>query len=213
MSLSMLLPLIIILLIILMIKSQAEECDCNDEYEKPFCDGINKENDCYVDEDKKVLSAKGIHCAKSCETCCKLPGFQCEDHAVHLKCAAVKAKGLCTTANGIVLSLISAECPRTCGLCGQECVDSNPIICSILKSSCQNEESKKLCPKTCNICQPPNLCFDTTKDCSLFKDSCNDAKLKPLMQLSCNETCGFCDSDSELQSQTTAEPCVDADSR
>ncbi|KAM3715775.1 Uncharacterized protein ACO02O_02982 [Dirofilaria immitis] len=207
--------LIIGFLMIKMTNSQTDKCDCENDYSSPFCDGIeNKDKECYLSEDKEKLSAKGIHCAKSCETCCKLPRFRCEDRPVRLNCNSIKTSGLCKTRNGILLSLFSVECPRTCGLCGRECIDSNFVICNILKSSCENEESKKLCPKTCNVCQPLNICFDMTEHCSLLKDSCNDPKLKPLMQLSCNGTCGFCHSESStIEPEPTNQQCFDTDLR
>ncbi|VIO97530.1 Uncharacterized protein BM_BM18148 [Brugia malayi] len=210
-----LLSLIVGLLIIQTTNSQADQCDCENDYDSPFCDGIeNKENDCYVGGDKQRLSAKGLHCAKSCETCCKLPRFKCNDRGVRLNCERMKTSGLCKTKNGVLLSLISVECPKTCGLCGQECIDSNAAICRILKSSCENEESKRLCPQTCNVCRPLNICFDTTEYCSSLKDNCNDPKLKPLMQLSCNETCGFCHSESStVKPDSTDQQCIDTDQR
>uniref|UniRef100_A0A915Q677 ShKT domain-containing protein n=1 Tax=Setaria digitata TaxID=48799 RepID=A0A915Q677_9BILA len=211
--LSTLLHLIINLLLVQLINSQAEKCDCEDEYGTPFCDGIeNKDNECYIGGNKQKLSAKGTHCAKSCDTCCKLPRFQCEDRIVRLNCASIKANGLCKTANSALLSLISAECPKTCGLCGRECADTNVIICSILKSNCDNEESRKVCPKTCKVCQSPNLCFDTTEHCASAKNRCNDPILKPLMQSTCNETCGFCQSESSTK-QPDVEVCADTDPR
>ncbi|EFO17672.1 ShTK domain-containing protein [Loa loa] len=209
------LPLIISLLMVQTTNSQADQCDCDNDYNSPFCDGIeNKEKECFVDGNKEKLSAKGTHCAKSCETCCKLPRFQCNDRGVRLDCDKIKTSGLCKTKNGVLLSLFSAECPKTCGLCGQECIDSNTVICRILKSNCENEESKRLCPKTCNVCRPINICFDMTEKCSSLKNNCNDPKLKPLMQLSCNETCGFCHTESStVKPNWIDHQCVDADSR
>ncbi|KAL3984828.1 ShK domain-like family protein [Acanthocheilonema viteae] len=207
------LSLIIIIVMMQTTNSQADQCDCDNDYGSPFCDGIqNKDSECYVNGDKLKLSPKGIHCAKSCETCCKLPRFQCEDHGVRLNCDRIKTSGLCKTTNGILLSLFSTECPKTCGLCGQVCIDSNAMICNILKSNCENDESRRLCPKTCNVCRPLNICFDTTEYCSLLKDSCDDPRLKPLMQLSCNETCGFCHSESSTIKPSPSD-CIDADPR
>ncbi|CAG9538171.1 unnamed protein product [Cercopithifilaria johnstoni] len=210
------LHLIIGLLMMQTTNSEADQCDCENDYGSPFCDEIqNKDTECYADNEKLKLSAKGIHCAKSCETCCKLPRFQCEDRGVRLNCDRIKTSGLCKTTNGILLSLFSAECPKTCGLCGQECIDCDPVICSILKSNCENDESKRLCPQTCNVCRPINICFDTTEYCSSLKNSCDDPRLKPILQLSCNETCGMCHSESSpmIKPKPTVEYCVDADPR
>uniref|UniRef100_A0A0R3S565 ShTK domain protein n=1 Tax=Elaeophora elaphi TaxID=1147741 RepID=A0A0R3S565_9BILA len=212
---SSMVPLIIGLLMAQMTNSQADNCDCDNDYPSPFCDGIqNKDDECYVGGDKFKLSPKGIHCAKSCETCCMLPHFQCADRGVRLNCDSIRKSGLCKTTNGILLSLFSVECPKTCGLCGHECTDSDSVICSILKSSCANDESKRLCPKTCNICRPINICFDMTEHCSLLKDRCDDPRLKPLMQSSCNETCGFCHSESStIKPEPTDQYCIDTDPR
>ncbi|VDN00380.1 unnamed protein product, partial [Thelazia callipaeda] len=126
--------------------------------------------------------------------------------------------GLCGSSNGAVVGLVNVECPRTCGTCGQECKDSNPILCSIMGSQCQNHESQKFCPKTCKVCEPPNLCFDIGSFCSNLKGSCHDPNLMPLMMASCNKTCNFCDAQpSESPSQPTSSPfvgpCLDADPR
>ncbi|EJW73552.1 hypothetical protein WUBG_15542 [Wuchereria bancrofti] len=61
---ALVLSLIIGLLMIQTTNSQADKCDCENDYDSPFCDGIgNKENECYVGDDKQKLSPKGLHCA------------------------------------------------------------------------------------------------------------------------------------------------------
>ncbi|VDM97807.1 unnamed protein product [Thelazia callipaeda] len=197
------------------------DCDCENDYEPPFCETITAVNERYCYTNGKLtdaLTLQGIHCAKNCGTCCKLQRFQCSDMPVHLDCNYVKTSGLCGSSNGAVSGLINMECARTCGTCGQECVDSNPILCSIMKSSCQSSESQRLCPKTCGVCEPANVCFDMGNFCSNLRDSCNDPKLMPLMMTSCNKTCNFCDAQpSEVPPQPTspsvAGPCANTDPR
>uniref|UniRef100_A0A0R3RZK7 SPARK domain-containing protein n=1 Tax=Elaeophora elaphi TaxID=1147741 RepID=A0A0R3RZK7_9BILA len=118
--------LIIGLLMVQMTNSQAGQYDCNKDYSSPFCDEIqNKNDECYVSNDKLMLSPIGVHCAKIYKTCCMLRLQNVLKHAVY----------------------------------GQQCKDSNPVIHSILKSKYENDESRRLCPKTCNLSQTLMCCM------------------------------------------------------
>ncbi|VDM99420.1 unnamed protein product [Thelazia callipaeda] len=77
--------------VLILSKVEAQNCDCEDDYEALFCAGIsgNQDQECYVGGQKtKPLSPKGLHCAKSCGTCCELDRFKCEDKPGTCLCTA-----------------------------------------------------------------------------------------------------------------------------
>ncbi|CAD5228723.1 unnamed protein product [Bursaphelenchus xylophilus] len=118
-----------------------------------------------------------------------------------------KLKELCN--NSTYYSLMTQECPKTCGRCG------STGNANIQYSNSNTNTAINTNANTNNAVYPANTgtCVDKAgsngqSDCPQLTRLCNNTLYKPLMQEQCAQSCGFCSGGGAAQNNAALPPPV-----
>uniref|UniRef100_A0A0N4WK05 ShTK domain protein n=1 Tax=Haemonchus placei TaxID=6290 RepID=A0A0N4WK05_HAEPC len=132
--------------------------------------------------------------------------------------------------NSVYYTLMTEQCPKTCGRCSSTssssnlsstttCVDkvntaTGVSDCSRLASYCRVASYVTLmqeqCPRTCGYCCVDRVNSHTGKsDCPYVSRLCGDSKYSQLMRTQCPKTCGFCSVDGSTVTPLYSGECRD----
>ena len=147
-------------------------------------------------------------CPFTCGNCAAYKS--CSDTGV-LNCTALVAGGLCKSKSPSILTMVTQNCPSSCGLCTNGLSGSNSNLCKDINAAFCVAEAVKIC-----LCSQYFIeCKTETKLSKSYilngktvQASCNKIQLYQFMTETCPSTCNRCPSSGAASGSTSAS-CVD----